>query len=101
VLSDWKGLADGEASRNCPEISTRFWKAVDTKDMAAEREIVEKYDHPLISHKFSHGFWHATLEYFGVAARYLRPPQHTYTDEEMKTVRAFFNSLDLHPHKPA
>jgi 4-hydroxy-tetrahydrodipicolinate synthase len=84
-----------------PQISARFWKAVQANDVAAEREIIEKYEHPLINHQYSDSFWHAALEYFGVAARYLRPPQHTYTDEEMKKVRAFFTSLDLHPYKPA
>lgn len=80
-----------------PEISVRFWKAVQSNDMAAERDIVEKYDHPLISHQYSDSFWHAALEHFGVAGRYLRPPQHTYNDQEMKKVSAFFDQLGLTP----
>lgn len=75
----------------------RFWKAVQANDLPAQREIIEKYEHPLISHEYSDPFWHATLEYFGVAGRYLRPPQHSYTDEEMKQVKAFFDKVGLHP----
>ena len=84
-----------------PEISVRFWKAVQANDYAAEREIIEKYDHPLIYHEFSHPFWHATLEYFGVAGRYMRAPQHTYTNDEMKKVKAFFDERGLYPEKPS
>src|SRR5437763_5746260 len=87
-----------------PEISVRFWKAVQSNDLAAERDIVEKYNHPLISHEYSDSFWHAALEHFGVAGRCLRPPQHTYTDQEMKKVTASFAQLGLRPasgHAPA
>jgi 4-hydroxy-tetrahydrodipicolinate synthase len=79
-----------------PEISARFWKAVQANDIAAEVEIIEKYDHPWLEH-FSHPFWHATLEYFDVAQRYLRLPQHTYTDQEMKQVKTFYDNLHLYP----
>ena len=81
-----------------PEISVRFWKAVRQHDTVTEAEIVEKYDHPLISDNFSNAFWHAALEYFGVAKRYLRPPQHSYTDKEMVGVKSFFDKLGIYPH---
>ncbi len=79
-----------------PEIAVRFWQAVQRGDYAAETEIIEKYDHPFIEN-FSASFWHATLEYFGVAGRYLRPPQHTYTDREMSSIKDFYDKLDVHP----
>jgi len=81
-----------------PEISVRFWQAVQRSDYAAETEIIEKYDHPFIKN-FSAPFWHATLEYFGVAARYLRPPQHSYTDAEMAQVKQFYEKLGVLPQK--
>jgi 4-hydroxy-tetrahydrodipicolinate synthase len=81
-----------------PEIAVRFRQAVQRGDYAAEVEIVEKYDHAIIQN-FSHPFWRATLEYFGVAGRYLRPPMHTYTDAEMAQLKLFYDKLDLHPHK--
>jgi len=73
---------------------------VQANDLGTEREIIEKYDHPLIYHEYSDPFWHATLEYFGVAQRYLRPPQHSFTDEEMQKVKAFFDKLGVYPEKP-
>jgi 4-hydroxy-tetrahydrodipicolinate synthase len=79
-----------------PEIAVRFWQAVQRNDYAAETEIIEKYDHPFIDN-FSAPFWHATLEYFGVAGRYLRPPQHSYTDQEMLNVKDFYDKLGVHP----
>jgi dihydrodipicolinate synthase/N-acetylneuraminate lyase len=81
-----------------PEIAVRFWQAVQRGDYATEVEIIEKYDHPFIQH-FSHSFWHATLEYFGVARRYLRPPQHSYTDAEIAEVKQFYDKLGLSPRK--
>jgi dihydrodipicolinate synthase/N-acetylneuraminate lyase len=82
-----------------PEIAVKFWEAVQRSDYAAEVEIIEKYDHPFIQN-FSAPFWHATLEYFGVARRYVRPPQHTYTDAEMAQVKSFYDKLGVFPKKP-
>lgn len=79
-----------------PEITGRFWKAVQARDYATEAEIIEKYDHPFIQN-FSAAFWHATLEYFGVAMRYLRPPQHSYSEDEMTKVKQFYDSLGVKP----
>lgn len=83
-----------------PEITVRFRDAVQRGDYAAEREIIEKYDHPFIEN-FSAPFWHATLEYFGVAGRHLRAPQHSYTDVEMAKVKAFYDKVGLQPRKGA
>ncbi|MPY87044.1 MAG: hypothetical protein GEU99_03900 [Luteitalea sp.] len=79
-----------------PDVSARFWKAVTMKDEAAQVEIIRKYDHPWIKN-FSAAFWHATLEHFGVAQRYLRPPQPSYTDAQMAEVKAFHDRMDLAP----
>jgi dihydrodipicolinate synthase/N-acetylneuraminate lyase len=80
-----------------PQISQRFWKAVQANDVSAETDIIRKYDHPFLADHFSDAFWHATLEYFGVAKRFLRPPQHTFTDQEMSDVQKFFDGVGLHP----
>jgi 4-hydroxy-tetrahydrodipicolinate synthase len=80
-----------------PEIAVRFRDAVQKADYATEREIIEKYDHPFIEN-FSAPFWHASLEYFGVAARYLRAPQHSYTQDEMGKVKAFYDKMGLQPN---
>jgi len=81
-----------------PEIAVRFWQAVQRRDYAAETDIIEKYDHPFIQN-FSAPFWHATLEYFGVAGRYLRRPQHSYNDAEMVRVKEFYDNLGVFPQK--
>ncbi|HWR13432.1 MAG TPA: dihydrodipicolinate synthase family protein [Terriglobales bacterium] len=81
-----------------PEISAQFWEAVKRNDYRAETEIIAKYDHPFIKN-FSAPFWHATLEYFGIAQRYLRPPQPSYTDAEMLKVKEFYDQMHLRPRK--
>lgn len=80
-----------------PQISERFWAAVQKDDVATERNIIEKYENRFIWGKFSESFWHATLEYFGIAKRYMRPPAESYSDEQMKDVKAFFDKLGLYP----
>lgn len=79
-----------------PDISMRFWDAVKSNDLSSAVEITKKYDHPFIE-RFSPAFWHATLEYFGVAKRYMRPPQSTYSDEQMIEVKQFFDGQGLNP----
>ena len=83
-----------------PEITVRFREAVQRQDYDAERDIIEKYDHPFIEN-FSAPFWHATLEYFGVASRYLRPPQPSYSDEQMKKVKEFYDKIGVRPRGQA
>jgi 5-dehydro-4-deoxyglucarate dehydratase len=79
-----------------PDISMKFWNALKSNDVSSAVEITKKYDHPFIE-RFSHSFWHATLEYFGVAKRYMRPPQSTYSDEQMIEVKQFFDGQGLNP----
>ncbi|MGB7191379.1 MAG: dihydrodipicolinate synthase family protein [Acidobacteriaceae bacterium] len=79
-----------------PQITTRFRQAVQRGDYTEQTRIITKYDHPFIQN-FSASFWHATLEYFGIAGRYLRPPQHTYTNEEMAQVKQFYDKVGLSP----
>jgi 4-hydroxy-tetrahydrodipicolinate synthase len=79
-----------------PDISMRFWDAVKREDIKSAAAITRKYDHPFIG-RFTHPFWHATLEYFGVATRHMRPPQSTYSDAEMSEVKAFFDQQGLDP----
>ena len=88
----------GPFSTFAPEISARFWKAVWANDLNNAREITEKYEHQWL-HEFSYPFWHASLEYFGVAGRYLRPPERTYTDQEMAQLKTFYDKLELYPKR--
>jgi 5-dehydro-4-deoxyglucarate dehydratase len=79
-----------------PDISMRFWKAMQANDLAKATAITQKYDYPFIKN-FTHPFWHATLEYFGLAQRYLRPPQKSFSGEEMKSVKDFFDAQGVYP----
>jgi 5-dehydro-4-deoxyglucarate dehydratase len=81
-----------------PDISMRFWEAARRGDVKAAADITRRYDHPFIA-RFSHPFWHATLEYFGVAQRYMRPPQPSFTDAQMADVKSFFDAQGLNPEK--
>lgn len=77
-----------------PEIAMQFWRAVEKDDLAQAREIVLRYDVPFFQ-RWSHAFWRATLECFGVAGRYQRPPAETFSDQQMAEVKAFYRGLDL------
>ena len=79
-----------------PDIPMKFWAAIRTGDLAQAVAINKRYDHPFIK-RFTHPFWHATLEYFGVATRYMRQPFETYTDEQMRDVAEFFDGQGLDP----
>jgi dihydrodipicolinate synthase/N-acetylneuraminate lyase len=81
-----------------PDISMMFWKAIQANDLKSAVQITTKYDYPYLA-SFTHPWWHATLEYFGVGERYLRPPQLSYTDEQMKQVKAFFDKQGIDPAK--
>jgi 4-hydroxy-tetrahydrodipicolinate synthase len=79
-----------------PEIPMRFWQAIQDGDRPQAYDIVKKYEHPLFE-RWSHAFWRACLEYFGVAQRYLRPPERSFTEEQMGEVKAFFDQIGLQP----
>lgn len=81
-----------------PDIPMKFWKAIRSDNLKKAVAITTKYDHPFIK-SFSHPFWHATLEYFGVAQRYLRGTLKgvSYTQEQMKEVKEFFDSQGVYP----
>jgi 4-hydroxy-tetrahydrodipicolinate synthase len=81
-----------------PDISMHFWSAIKQGDIRKAAQITTQYDYPFIK-QFTHPFWHATLEYFGVAKRFMRPPQRPFTDEQMKDVKKFFDGQGLDPAK--
>ena len=79
-----------------PDIPMKFWAAIRAGNLKQAVAINKQYDHPFIK-RFSHPFWHATLEYFGVAQRYMRPTFKTFTDDQMAEVKAFFDGQGLSP----
>ncbi len=79
-----------------PEIAMKFWSAVGSNDLKQAGEIVLAYDVPFFQ-KWSHPFWRATLEHFGIASRYLRPPEKGFSDAQMVEVKSFYDTLGLKP----
>ena len=77
-----------------PQVAMRFWGAVERGDLKAAQEVVMQYDVPFFL-KWSHAFWRATLEHFGIAQRWLRPPETSFTDQQMPEVRRFYEELGL------
>jgi hypothetical protein len=53
-----------------------------------------KYDVPFFS-RFSFSYWRAVLERFGVASRFMRPPDPTFSNEQMKDLEPLFRSMGL------
>lgn len=83
-----------------PQVAIRFWQAIQKNDMRTAHEIVKKYDQPFFDFCTSGpgtfpAYWRGVLEHFGVAKRYLRPPQDVCTEEDMRRIAAFFDGLGL------
>jgi dihydrodipicolinate synthase/N-acetylneuraminate lyase len=81
-----------------PDISMQFWKHIQSGDTKAAVAHTLKYDYPFIK-RFSHPFWHATTEYFGLAPRHMRPPMQTFTDAQMADLKTFFDTQGLDPNR--
>ncbi len=79
-----------------PDKPMQFWDAIRKNDLKQAVAITKKYDYPFIS-RFTHPFWHATLEYFGVAKRFMRKPFETLPESELPEVKAFFDGQGIDP----
>lgn len=79
-----------------PDKPMLFWDAIKKNDLKRAVEITSKYDYPFIR-RFTHPFWHATLEYFGVATRYMREPFQTLPDNELAGIKTFFDGQGIDP----
>lgn len=77
-----------------PSVANEFRAAVDAGDLKQAGEIVLKYETPVFA-RFSHPFWRATLEHFGLATRHVRRPEKAFTDEQMVELGTFFEELGL------
>jgi dihydrodipicolinate synthase/N-acetylneuraminate lyase len=79
-----------------PRFAMRFWNAIQAGDKTEMKRFVFDYEVPFFD-RFSHSFWRASLEHFGVAKRWLRPPEPTFSDQQMAEVREFFDGLGIKP----
>lgn len=82
-----------------PSVAMQFWNACQEGDLKRAGEVVLKYETPFFE-RWSHPFWRATLEHFGLASRAVRPPGVKFTDEQMRELKTFFDQLGLTPNSP-
>lgn len=83
-----------------PEVAVKFREAIEAGDRKAAEEIVAKYEKPVFDFcaagpRSFHAYWRALMEHFGVAQRYLRPPEESCDAEDMKRVAALCDRLGL------
>ena len=81
-----------------PDKPMMFWNAICRGNLKKSVKVTKKYYYPFIQ-RFSHPFWHATLEYFDVAERYLRKPFTSFTEVQMKEVKEFFDGQGIKPER--
>ena len=83
-----------------PELSMKIWNAVTENRLDDAHQLINRYEKPFFEQWGKLGgqaFWRATLEHFGVASRWMRPPQQSLTDAQMQEVKVFYNQLGLTP----
>jgi dihydrodipicolinate synthase/N-acetylneuraminate lyase len=83
-----------------PHIAVAFREAVEKNDLAAEQAIIEKYEKPVMALCLGgptgfQAYWRAFLEHFGVAQRYVRPPDSICSPQEMQRIRELCERLEL------
>lgn len=81
-----------------PEITRRIWTAVRENRLDNAQQSVHKYEKPFFEPWGKLGalaFWRATLEYFEIASRWMRPPVASITDAQMRDVKEFYDQLGL------
>ena len=77
-----------------PRIPKLFWNACEHGEAAAALDVVKRYDVSFFA-RFSFAFWRATLEHFGIAKRYMRPPDRSFTPAQTAELDAFYRGLNL------
>jgi len=83
-----------------PEISRRYWDAIQADDLDRARAVIRDYDMPLFDYLIaSEGSFDAALhgiyELRGFGHRYRRPPYHSLTDEQMEALGEFLRKKHL------
>lgn len=77
-----------------PAVAKKFAEADARGDEKAMVEIIQDYD-IVFFRKWSHAFWRAMLEASGRAQRWVRPPDRSFTDEEVKEASIFLRKFDV------
>jgi 4-hydroxy-tetrahydrodipicolinate synthase len=79
-----------------PALGEQFWNAMQQQDLRAAAAFVKKYDFPYMR-AWNPAFWRASMAYFGVSERYIRPIEKSYTEQQMKEVAQFWSDLGVFP----
>ena len=101
-INMWPYGCDGYMSTFRPELTHRYWQAVEAHDLPTMRRIVRDYDLPVFDYlETVTGGWnaglHGALEVFRIAQRWRRPPYYSLDDEEMEKLSAFFADKGMLP----
>jgi dihydrodipicolinate synthase/N-acetylneuraminate lyase len=78
-----------------PQVVHEFRTAVEAGDLKRAGDVILKYETPVFA-RFSHPFWRATLEHFGLASRWTRKPEAPFSDEQMAELKTFYDGLGLY-----
>ena len=83
-----------------PQVTQAYWRAVQAEDWNEAARIIRDFDMPYFDYvlNVTGGFdaaLHGTLEHFGLAQRWRRPPYHSLTDEQMEQLSQLFVDLKL------
>jgi 4-hydroxy-tetrahydrodipicolinate synthase len=83
-----------------PEISHRYWKAIQIDDIAAAAGVIRDFDMPFFDciSKMRGGFdaaIHGILEIYGIAQRWRPQPYYSLGDEEMDELEDFLRGLSV------
>lgn len=83
-----------------PEIAWRYWKAVESGDLATARDVVRDYDMPLFDYLLkSEGSFdaaiHGILELCGRGKRYRRSPYYSLNDKQMNDLSEFLQKRKM------
>jgi 4-hydroxy-tetrahydrodipicolinate synthase len=83
-----------------PEVTWKYWKAIEAKDLTTARNVIRDYDLPYfdlvggLPGNFDAGI-HGALELFGITQRWRRNPYYSLNDAEMERLKDFFKKLHL------
>jgi 4-hydroxy-tetrahydrodipicolinate synthase len=77
-----------------PSVAIEFQRAIEERDLQRAGDVVLRYETPVFQ-RFSLPFWRATLEHFGLASRWCRSPDKSFSDEQLAEVGRFFDQLGL------
>lgn len=86
-----------------PEISHRYWSAIQSGDLEAATAVIRDYDMPLFKFFYSEfaaggdAAQHAAMEVLGISGRWRRDPLADFTDADLERLRAFFAEKSIGP----